>query len=239
MIGKAILGNSFINCIKYCLNPKKSPKILEVNGIALGKVNFMARQYEAIANLKPGLKKKVWHTAISFAHQDKVDESEMVSIAEEYMDRMELKNNQWIIVRHRDTAHEHLHIIINRISNNGISARDWRCRFRTMKVMQELEIERGLTVASEQGNNRKEAIRTQIEKGLKLRENLDQIVKRVELLGYSIEYNTTSTGNVRGMSFVNKEKGILFKSSSIDRNFSYSKLLDQINQNNKQINRNL
>lgn len=34
------------------------------------------------------------------------------------MSKMGIRNTQYIIVRHPDTDHEHLHIVYNRIDNN-------------------------------------------------------------------------------------------------------------------------
>ncbi|WP_422358588.1 relaxase/mobilization nuclease domain-containing protein [Reichenbachiella sp.] len=225
MIGKAIIGKSFGGCIRYCLNPKKGAEILDQHGLFGLNPKDIIHQFDVIRSQKPGLKSPVWHTPISFAHSDKVDDQLMIRIAKDYLTEMNLQDNQYLIVKHKDTKHEHMHIVINRIGFAGDVARDWKCRYKTKLAMQKLEKKYQLVIAEQQGNKRKEAIANQIEKGLANKESVDQIFNRIEKLGFKIKYNKTSTGNIRGVSFIDQEKGICFKSSAINRDYTYSKLV--------------
>lgn len=106
--------------------------------------------------------------------------------------------------------------------------------------MQKLEKKYGLVQAEKQGNKRKEAIANQIEIGLLNQESIEEIFKRIEIIGFSVVYNRTAKGVIRGVSFRDKEKGINFKSSEISRKYSYSKLLKQtqrqiVKQKNREI----
>lgn len=225
MIGKAIIGNNFRACINYCLNEKKSPKILGAMGVYGKSVDELTNQFELIASQRPNLNKAVWHGAISFAYDDDVSDELMLKIAKGYLDGLGLNDNQYLIVKHCDTKHEHLHLIINRVRFDEEVSRDFRCGYKAKKVMQGLEKEYGLTVATEQGNKRKLSIENQIEVGLLNKESIDQIFNRIENIGFTIVYNKTSKGVIRGISFRDNDKGIIFKSSSIKREYSYFKLL--------------
>lgn len=240
MIGKALIGNSFYHCIDYCLNKYKTPVILSSFGVHGTDVNQLTQQYEMIAGLRPNVTKKVWHGCVSFAYADEVNDALMVKIAEDYIKELNLDNNQYMVVQHNDTRHRHLHIIVNRIQFDGNITRDYRCGYRTKKVMQKLEKKYGLVQAEKQGNKRKEAIANQIEIGLLNQESIEEIFKRIEIIGFSVVYNKTAKGVIRGVSFRDKEKGINFKSSEISRKYSYSKLLKQtqrqiVKQKNREI----
>jgi hypothetical protein len=224
MIGKAIIGNSFNACINYCLAEEKEPQVLASHGVFGESKMALASQFNTIKSLRPGVKKAVWHSAISFAPDDLVSEELMVQIAKDYLSEMKLQEHQYLMVRHNDTDHEHLHIIVNRVGFDGAVMRDWKSGYRTKKVMQKLELKYELVVAEQQGNRRKQQIAEQIEEGLSRKEPIDQIFGRVEGLGYRVQYNKTSTGNIRGVSFIDEAKGILFKSSAIKREYSYAKL---------------
>lgn len=228
MIGKVINGKSFGGCVNYCLDKKKSPEILGSNGLMLTTKKEITKQFNAVRKLRPQVEKVVWHTPISFAYADEVDNMLMRKIALDYLKEMGLEDHQYLIVKHSDKQHKHLHLIINRVGFDGEAARDWKNSYRTMKVMQKLERKYGLTVALEASNNRKEMIASAIDLGISKRESFPSVMNRVEQLGYTIKINETSNDVLRGVSFLDEEKGISYKASEINR--SLSKRLKQLHQ---------
>jgi hypothetical protein len=228
MIAKALNGKSFGGLISYVLEKKKSPEIIGSNGLMLTTKQEITKQFNAVRKLRPQVANVVWHTPISFAHMDKITNQKMRSIALDYLEEMKLKDHQFLIVKHNDTKHSHMHLIINRIGFDGEAARDWKNSFKTMKVMQKLEKKYGLEVALDAGNNRKESIVSAIEFGIAKKEKFSSVMKRVEQLGYNIKINETSNGILRGVSFMDEKKGISYKASDINR--SLSKELKQLHQ---------
>ena len=217
MIGKAINGKSFGGCVNYCLDEHKSPEILDANGIMVGSKKEITQQFNAIRKLRPQVSKAVWHTPIAFALSDKVDNQLMRTIARDYINEMKLMNNQYLVVRHNDTKHPHMHLIINRIGYDGEAVSDGFNSVRTMKVMQKFEKKYGLTIAIEQGNIRKLTIKDQIESALKRRESFDQAIQKIKALGYEVSINKTSKGMLNGVSFKHQDDKIIYKASQIDR----------------------
>lgn len=217
MIGKAINGKSFGGCVNYCLDEKKSPEILDANGIMIGSKIEITKQFNAIRKLRPQVSKAVWHTPIAFAYSDKVDNQLMRTIARDYLQEMKLTNNQYLVVKHNDTKHPHMHLIINRIGYDGEAVSDGFNSVRTMKVMQKFEKKYGLTIAIEQGNIRKLTIKDQIESALKKRESFDRTIQNIKDLGYEVNINKTSKGMLNGVSFKHQDDKIIYKASQIDR----------------------
>ena len=72
----------------------------------------------------------------------------MARIAHDYMDRMGIVNTQYIIGRHHDKEHPHLHIAFNRVDNNGRTISDKNDRIRSEKICKELTAQYGLYFAS-------------------------------------------------------------------------------------------
>ena len=68
----------------------------------------------------------------------------MVKIAGEYMEKMNIKNTQYIVVRHYDREHPHIHLVINRVDNDGKTISDSNDRIRNNRVCRELTIKYGL-----------------------------------------------------------------------------------------------
>lgn len=68
----------------------------------------------------------MYHISLDFAHEDapKLTDALMVEIAREYMRRMGITNTQYIVCRHTDREHQHLHIVANRVDNDGNTISD-------------------------------------------------------------------------------------------------------------------
>jgi hypothetical protein len=65
---------------------------------------------------------------------------------------MGIRNTQFIIGRHHDKQHPHIHIIFNRIDNNGKTISDKNDRFRSEKICKQLTEKYDLYFASGKEN---------------------------------------------------------------------------------------
>lgn len=72
----------------------------------------------------------------------------MAQIAKEYMERMGIRNTQYIVVRHNDKDHPHCHIVYNRVDNNGKTISDSNDFQRSRKIAFNLTVRYGLHIAS-------------------------------------------------------------------------------------------
>lgn len=72
----------------------------------------------------------------------------MAEIAQEYMEKMGIRDTQYILVRHSDRDHPHCHLVYNRIDNNGRTIPDKNDRYRNAKVCKELTAKYGLHFAA-------------------------------------------------------------------------------------------
>ena len=68
----------------------------------------------------------------------------MVKFALEYMERMGIKNTQFIIARHLDKEHPRCHIVFNRVDNNGKCVSDSWEYFRSNDICKELKLKYSL-----------------------------------------------------------------------------------------------
>ena len=71
----------------------------------------------------------------------------MVQLAQEYMREMKITDTQYIIVRHQDREHPHVHIVFNRIDNNGKTISDRNDMYRNEQVCKKLKAKHGLYFA--------------------------------------------------------------------------------------------
>jgi len=103
--------------------------------------------------MKP-ISKPVAHISLNFSAQDKerLTDAIMAGIAVEYLKKMGYGNTQYIIARHSDREHPHIHLVINRIDNDGKRISDKNEKFRSTKVCMELTQKYGLYIAQGKEN---------------------------------------------------------------------------------------
>lgn len=149
MIAKIIQGSGFSGAVNYVLD-KKDARLLAGEGVRLKDKSSIIQNFVTQSKLKPKISKPVAHISLDFSAQDKsrLTDRFMVDVAREYLGKMGYENTQYIVVRHFDTEHPHLHLIINRIDNNGKRISDKKEKLRNTKVCMELTKKYGLYIAS-------------------------------------------------------------------------------------------
>ena len=82
------------------------------------------------------------HIALSWSVNDvaKLNDEEMVMLAKEYLQKMKIQDTQYLIVKHLDKEHPHIHIVYNRVSNNGKKISDNFQKQRNVQVAKELTL---------------------------------------------------------------------------------------------------
>ena len=123
MIAKIIKGTSLSGMISYMLGKHEGmARVLYAEGVRIDATpSEIASDFSLQASMRPNIKKPVCHTILSFSVDDKerLNDQTMTEIAQDYLKQMGYSDTQYLIVRHLDREHPHLHICINRIGNNG------------------------------------------------------------------------------------------------------------------------
>ena len=185
--------------------------------------------------MNPDLKKPVGHIALSYSAVDapKLTDEKMVQLAQEYMREMKITDTQYIIVRHQDREHPHVHIVFNRIDNNGKTISDRNDMYRNEQVCKKLKAKHGLYFAKgkeqvkqhrlKEPDKSKYEIYTAVKNEIGKSRNWQQLQHRLAEKGITIQFKRKGqTDEIQGISFSKGE--YTFKGSEIDRSFSFSKL---------------
>ncbi len=247
MIAKIIKGTSFSGVLAYILGKQEGKvRILYAEGVrANAQASDIANDFALQASMRPYVKKPVCHTILSFSAEDteRLDDKTMNNLALQYLQKMGYRDTQYLIVRHLDREHPHVHICINRIGNNGKTISDSNEKYRSTKVCKELteanqlkwgEGKEAVKRHRLRGNDRlRYEIFDTIKAVLPRCQNWDELSSALRRQGIDIQFKTKGQSDqVEGVLF--SKDGVSFSGSHIDLSCSYSKLSFALEQNAKQ-----
>ena len=227
---------NFARVVNYVNNPKKA-RLIDSKDVRLDDNTTIARSMQGQADDKPGrkLKNPVYHISLDFAHEDtpKLTDDLMVEIAREYMRRMGIVNTQYIVSRHTDREHQHLHIVANRVDNDGNTISASNDRVRNVKICKALTREYGLHFSKGKMNVKRDRLRGKdkvkyqiydaIKAALSRCNNWSDLCDRLAKQGLGVNFKyDRHNGKILGVSFTKGE--ISFSGSRIDRSMSFYKL---------------
>ena len=138
MISKAITGKTFSGACRYICKDQNRAVILKTEGVRDYDQKMMAKNFETQHQLNPNLHKAVFHGILSFYPGEKVTDATMVEIAEKYPDELKITNTQYVITKHIDKSHQHLHILANLVNNDGATIKDNWIGLRSKKTAEKL-----------------------------------------------------------------------------------------------------
>jgi hypothetical protein len=161
LIGKQFKNQSFRSTLEYVLGKEKATMIDSNMG---GTTPIqLTREFGAARRFRPNLQRACAHIILSIPHRDvshnkgeyheHLEDEQYTEIAHHWLKAMkflgeELNQSQYVVARHHDTNHEHIHIIASRIRMNGSVVPDsWDYR-RSEVILRKLEKEYGLETVS-------------------------------------------------------------------------------------------
>ena len=218
MIAKIHTGNNFGGLVNYANDiVKKDAVVVASYGVSLTSNAAITASFKAQAKARPGVKNFVGHISLSFSpnDKDKVNNDLMAQIAREYMRRMGIVNTQFVVFRHQDQPHPHVHIVYNRVNNEG-DAIMGDCNFRkSAAITKALTREYGLTFGKGKKNVRRERLKgkdvikyriyDEVNASLKGCSSWQDLCKVLSPKGISLDFVRDSDGSVCGVTFTDNE----------------------------------
>ena len=214
MIGKIKKGSGFKGCVNYVLG-KEQAVLLHADGVLTESRSDIIRSFCMQTGMNPDLKKPVGHIALSYSAVDapKLTDEKVVQLAQEYMREMKITDTQYIIVRHQDREHPHVHIVFNRIDNDGKTISDKNDMYRNEQVCKKLKTKHGLYFAKgkeqvkqhrlREPDKSKYEIYTAVKNGIGKSKNWQQLQRQLAEKGIGIHFKYKGqTDEVQGISSV-------------------------------------
>ncbi|WP_337939556.1 relaxase/mobilization nuclease domain-containing protein [Alistipes finegoldii] len=240
MIGKIVTGKSFRGAVEYVLGKAKA-RLLGSDGVDTASVRSIIDDLNFQRKTRPEIAKAVGHISLAFHKADtpKLTDDRMRELAAAYMERMGIVDTQYIVARHNDTEHPHLHIVYNRVRYDKKLVLDKHERRRNVKACRELKLRFGLTFAKGKEHVKIERLRNADKIKYQIYEAIGRVLPECQrvadlapkLKRQGIEVHFIHRGNdprkeVQGMTFT--KAGQCFKASQIDRKYSYGSLVKLI-----------
>jgi Relaxase/Mobilisation nuclease domain len=101
--------------------------------------------FDLYQSLNRRIKRRALHIIISWPKADTLTDENMRKITKDYMKKMGLENQPYLVFRHQDALHDHVHILTPRVRHNGQRIDVGRTmKYRSLQVSRELEKQYGL-----------------------------------------------------------------------------------------------
>ena len=249
MTGIQIKGKGFCGALRYNLE-KVEKNVAQVLDHSFARVHekSIMKEIQMVRVLRPNLQKFFYHTSINFPPHERISNELMKQVAHDYLQGNGFNQHQFIIFRHHDANHPHLHILVNRIGYDGKVLSDSNDFARSEKVLRELEKKYNLTQVISSDQATKRAI-TKNELEMSKRTNLtshkvqlqktiqdilnsnhkltcSQFVQVLQDNGVQPQFNIAKTGYISGISY--SHRGIVITGSKLGAGFKWTTLKNKI-----------
>jgi len=240
MTADQVKGRGFRGALQYNLKKvERGVAVILSSSFASTNADSILREIAMVRMQRPNLQKYFYHTSLNLPPAENLPNSLMITLAKRYMEGMGFVNHQYILFRHFDAEHPHMHVLVNRIGYDGTVITDSQDYKRSERVLRALEKAYGLT----QVLSSKEAMERSMTKNelelmkrtdtpstkMKLQQLLKGILQAkptvqgfIDALGrqhIDILFNQASTGFVSGISY--KYQGLKFKGSHLGNRFKW------------------
>jgi hypothetical protein len=252
MISRTTIGRDFGGVIRYQYTGRKEdpvdkrPELLAASGVGTQNAAEMIADFNMGRLANPNLSKAVWHTSLSFNPDDasRLDSAKMRVIAEDYLVKMGLSNTQYIIIRHHDQAdNQHVHIIANRVDNDGKTIDDGKNFYLSKKALELLVADHQLTpIKGERPQLQnleqlkgaeltKHEIRKVVRPVIAAATDLPSMIKELRANKDSVNVSEVinKQGKLIGLTF--EKDGTTFKGAQLGRPFSIANIQQQLADN--------
>ena len=244
MIAKIVTGKSFGGAVRYLTEKSGYARMLDSDGIDTRSIRDMIGSFNFQRKARKEIEKVVGHISLSFHPKDapRLTDEFMTELAREYMERMGITDTQYMIVRHTDTEHPHLHILYNRVKYDAKLVPDSNERHRSTKICKAMKRKHGLTFSEGKENVKTEklhdpdkvkyGIYEAVKTALEGCASFTELAERLRGKGVTAAFvhrGGDPQKEIQGMTFT--MQGRTLKASQVDRKFSYANLAKAIEAN--------
>ncbi len=236
MLSKIFLtGKMFPETCRYVCEDLERAEVLDVEGVRAHDHRLMAFDFASQHQTRPEREKPVFHAALTFPHGEDPGDEKLVAIARDYLREIGMVDTQHATVKHTDKEHLHLHIIANRVNNEGktigkgmivdrgIDAARKLTRQYQLRVEKGKNLEKTNREALHEPDAERYRLYEAIRKHLPFVQQMEDFEKRLQEEGVTVRYRHNPVDGVReGISF--KIGKYAYGGYQVDPEFTLKKL---------------
>ncbi|MDX9694530.1 MAG: relaxase/mobilization nuclease domain-containing protein [Bacteroidales bacterium] len=239
MIGK---GKSIAHTARAIEYARTKDNAIEIDrNMVIGETGKeIAHEFKIFQNFNSRCTKNTFSFVVSPTIEDgrNLTKKDFIQITREFLTELELQNHQSITYLHRDREHFHLHILCNRLNENGIAKKDNFIGKKAQRVAEKIALNKNLTTAKEVQMNKEEKLRAIVEsahrKILELKpKDITEYAELMKANQIILILKKDSKENLVGISFQIDNQYI--KGSAVNKQLSAKNLQNTIINLNKPI----
>lgn len=240
MIGK---GKSIAHtgaCMEYGWNQEKNAEVVFNQHVVGENPRQITEEFKLIQEENTRCQKNTLSFILSPTQEDgkNLTKQQLGELTQKFIKEMQLKERQAIAFVHRDKAHTHVHLYVNRIGFDGKAYNDSFIGKRSQLAAENVAKEMGLTTVKEvQLEKELDAIHTRLEiKNIhhRVMENerpktLDSYINAMQERNVEVIPSINKANKLQGFRF--EYQGHNFKASEVHRSMSGGRIIGQLSQN--------
>ena len=240
MIANQVKGRGFGGTLAYVLGKDGAERI---GGNMLGETaQELTAEFSESRKLKPNVSRAVYHTSLSLPAGEHLSHDKWNAVAGRYLEEMGFKGSQYLVVKHTDTPHDHIHLVASRIRmTDGSVVSESRDYQRSEGVLRGIEKDYGLTrvTPSREVEHRapshgelelsrkgipstKLRLQALVDGAIVDRPTMTEFLGRMEARSVSVIPNRGKHGHISGVTFL--LEGEPMKGSDLGRGYTWSGL---------------
>ncbi|MET6989734.1 relaxase/mobilization nuclease domain-containing protein [Sediminicola arcticus] len=240
MIGKGTSISHTGTSIHYGWNQEKDAEIVFSQHLAGNNPLEITKEFKLIQEENIRCQKNTLSFILSPTQEDgkNLSKEQLGELTHRFVKQMQLKENQAIGFVHRDKAHIHVHLYVNRIGFDGKAYNDSFIGKRSQLAAENVAKEMGLTTVKEvQMEKQLDSLKVRLEiKHIHQRvmesdrpRTLDSYLKAMKERNVDVIPTINRANKLQGFRF--QYEGHNFKASEVDRSMSGGRIMAQLSQN--------
>ncbi len=221
MIPVLDFGRGFRGVLEYATHKPGAYLI----GAIRGEPDELVQAFGVFRSLNASCQNPVLHLSLSLAVGERLDDAQWERAADEMMEGLGYGGHFYVVARHTDTAHEHIHIIASRIGPDGkvnsVSFEKRKASAITARLERRFGLRRAALEWGERPGERRAARLRRLIDAASAAPSAADWVDRLERLGVGVKANIGGE-HVSGVSFWHE--GRLIKGSALGRAYSWGAL---------------
>ena len=240
MIGK---GKSIAHTgasLEYGWNQEKGADVVFSQHVAGNDAQQITEEFKLVQEQNVRCQKNTLSFVLSPTREDgkNLTAEKLKEMTQRFIKEMQLRERQAIAFVHRDKAHTHIHLYVNRIGFDGKAYNDSFIGKRSQLAAENVAKEMGLTTAKEvQLEKELDSIKVRLEiKNVHQRvmendrpKTLDGYIKAMKERNIEVIPSINKANRLQGFRF--QYKGQNFKASEVHRSMSGGKIIGRLSQN--------